>query len=772
MMPATETLARCRPMTLFAFTLGAAGLQLSPSLPHTAFGIFLLSSAVFALLYWPRATLPAALVLGAAFAALAADHALSRRLPADLSAQSGEVVAVITGLPERDGRNWHFEARVRASTDFPMLRAGKIKLSWYRTDAQLKPGDIWRLQVKLRTPNGVRNPGGYDAEKRALERNWLAQGYVRQQATRLGSASGIDGLRNHLSTSMAHRLGERQARFVQSLAIGDTRQLSDDDWEALRKTGITHLIAISGFHVGIVALAASWLVFGLYRVLPALGLVLARPLGMALASALAAWLYAGLAGFAVPTVRTALMISVFMACRVLLRQVSVIHAVALSMAAIVGFDTFALLSPGFWLSFGGVLLLLAFMPSAPGQGLLRPFMRAQWICTIGLLPLTVAFFGQTTLIGPAANMLAIPWISLLVVPLSLVGCLLAGFPSISGPVWQLSAWLMDLLWRLLLWAGQSPWAALYFPEPSVWTVLAAVAAVLLLLMPKELPGKWLGLLLLLPLFWPKLPDIAHGSADIAMIDVGQGLSVLVRTRHHALLYDAGAGKVGGFSQGESVIVPALRAIDVDHLDIAVISHGDTDHAGGFPAIRKRMRIASIQASERALQGSYRRCRAGQAWTWDGVQFRYLWPGAGLMDGDNDRSCVLQIIAGGHRVLLTGDISARVEAVLLETYASGLRSDVLLVPHHGSKSSSSAAFIARVDPQLALISSGFQNRFRHPNVQVARRYHEHGTATVNSVDSGWAELTLSTQGWSWRHRERIDRKRYWQRTVTEPAVTPD
>lgn len=772
MTPRASRLARCRPVTLFAFALGAACLQLSPALPHRAFGISLLLMAVVALWRWPSAGVPAALLMGAAFAALAADYSLDQRLPLALSGQSGEVSVVISGLPERDGKDWRFEARVRSSADFPMLESGKIKLTWYRSDAVLRPGDIWRLQVKLRVPNGARNPGGFDAEKRALEKHWMAQGYVKRNATLLGSEYSIDRFRDHLAASMAAALGAKQARFVQSLAIGDTRQLSDSDWDTLRRTGITHLIAISGFHVGIVALAASWWIFCLYRLLPVLAVFMARPRLMALAAIVAAWGYTALAGFAVATVRTALMITSIMACRLLLRRISVAHAVAVSMAFIVCLDTFAVLSPGFWLSFGGVLLLLAFMPQAAANGVLKPFARAQWICTLGLLPLTVGFFGQSTLIGPVANALAIPWISLIVVPLALLGCLFIGLPTISAPIWKLTAFMMDVLWSGLDWTGQWPWAALYFPEPGILGVLAAVVGALLLLLPKNMPGKWLGLFLLLPLLWPRLPEIPYGGFRVAMIDVGQGLSVLVRTRHHALLYDAGAGKPGGFSQGQSVVVPALRAVGIRHLDAVVISHADNDHAGGFPAIRDGMRVASIQASEGALQGVYRRCRAGDSWVWDDVEFKYLWPTDELSDNDNDRSCVLQVETGGHRVLLTGDISGKVETMLAETYGSGLKSDVLFAPHHGSKTSSTALFIEQVDPEITLISSGFQNRFRHPNEQVVRRYQGYGTTTVTSADSGWAELAVSKHGWAWFHRERIDGRHYWQRPATAAAISSE
>jgi competence protein ComEC len=493
---------------------------------------------------------------------------------------------------------------------------------------------------------------------------------------------------------------------------------------------------------------------------------------MAFAAIFAAWFYTVMAGFAVPTVRTALMISVFMGSRMLFRHVSVIQAVALSLAAIVVMDTPALLSPGFWLSFSGVILLILFMPKTTRQGSLLPFFRAQWICTLGLLPLTVSCFGQTTVIGPIANMLAIPWISLIVVPLALVGCLFIGTPVISTAIWQLSAYLMDLLFRSLQWAGQLTWSSVNLPEPSIAITLLAMMGVGLLLLPNRIPGKWFGGLLLLPMLWPSAELDQNGRFNIAMIDVGQGLSVLIRTKNHNLLYDAGAGKPGGFSRGESVVVPALHASGVGHLDVAVISHGDNDHAGGFAAVREHFTIGSIQASEAALQGEYRRCKAGDAWVWDDVHFRYLWPESELEDSDNDRSCVLQITAGNHSALLTGDISSKVESRLIENYGTALKSDILLAPHHGSKSSSSSAFLNLVAPDIALVSNGFQNRFRHPNPDVVSRYRDQGAFLVSTADNGWSELTVTAKGWSWVSRERIDAKRYWMRTVTETAFLGD
>ena len=752
----------CRPTVLFAFAAGVALLQIFPVLPDIPFGFFLLTALASTILL-PRMAVPAAVLCGLAFAGLCADGALTRRLPLESSGDRGQAVVHIVDLPRQAEGAWQFEGEIIDSDAFPRLRGERVKLAWYRTPERPAAGDVWRFELRLRTPNGVRNPGGFDAEMRALQKGWAAQGYVRGQAQRLGNNGGIDVLRERLSQRIASALPDRDARFVRALALGDTRHLTEDDWDVLRRTGITHLIAISGFHVGIVALFAIYGVSGLYRLFPALGLRLPRPMGSAMAAISAAAGYAALAGFAVPTVRTAVMIAVFMAHRLLYRTGTVAQAVALSMAAILLWDPFALLASGFWLSFGGVLALVAFMPRAE-PGLLRPFLRAQWICTLMLLPLTVAFFGQATWVAPAVNLLAIPLISLVVVPLALAGCLFVFLPELAAVFWGLSAWLMAMLWQGLLWVQQWPGTALFLPEAGMAAVLSAMLGAVLCLLPSGMPGRWLGVPLMLPLFWPVMPDIPHQTVRVAMIDVGQGLSVLVRTRDHALLYDTGAGRENGFSRGESTVLPALRALGVPRLDKVVISHGDNDHAGGLPAIRNGMAVGRIDTSGDATSP----CRAGDSWRWDGVDFRYLWSESPDSDSDNADSCVLHIQAGARSMLLTGDIDAGAERALLERHGAGLRAELMTIPHHGSATSSTAEFLDAVRPQWALASSGFQNRFRHPRAEVIDRYRMRGVAVLNSAAEGWVELEAGSAGWRLHRREREQARRYWSRPTPREA----
>lgn len=754
----------CRPILLFAFGLGVAGLQVCTQLPDPTFSLFLLIFAVLASCKFPRLAVISAVFVGFAYCSLCAHFTLAKRLAIHRSGDTGTAVVEIIDLPKYDVDQWQFQAIILKSKAFPELTGRKIKLSWYRTKQKISPGDVWQFQLKLRVPNGVQNPGGFDSEQRALQLNWVAQGYIKNQAEYLNFHHSIDRFRNQLSNQIARSLPAEKARFVQALGLGDTRYISDNDWEILRRTGITHLIAISGFHVGIVALFAIFCGRVIYRLLPVLGLFAPWPLASAWISICASFAYTALAGFAIPTLRTTLMIVAFMVAKLLYRNISTIHAVALSLLAILLIDPFSILSPGFWLSFSGVLFLIAFMPVANSEGKLKSFMRAQWLVSLGLLPLSIGFFQQTTIIGPFVNMIAIPWISLVVVPLSLLGLLFAGIPTIAILLWQCAYWCMQLFWRVLEMMQNIHWASLLIAQPSIGLVALALIGACLCLLPRSFPAKFLGLFLLLPLLFPKLNAIPYQTMRVSVIDVGQGLSVLVRTQNHQLLFDTGAGNAHGFSRGKSTVVPALNALQIKYLDKVIISHGDNDHAGGLLGLKEAIQIGRIEASQMALNIPAIKCQQGQSWHWDGVKFSYLWPTNHVAEKKNDRSCVLRIDAKGRSVLLTGDISKTSELALVEQYGISLQSEIIVVPHHGSKTSSSPEFLQAVKPKIAIVSSGFQNQFKHPNKSVVSRYNDAGTQLVNTVETGWAELQSSEKGWHWTLRERINHQKYWHREI--------
>jgi competence protein ComEC len=412
-------------------------------------------------------------------------------------------------------------------------------------------------------------------------------------------------------------------------------------------------------------------------------------------------------------------------------------------------DPLSLLSAGFWLSFAGVAWLLWCLPG-PSRHLLRDFVSAQRVATIGLLPLTVAIFGQASLIGPLANLLAIPWWSLIVVPLALIGLACETMvPGAGAWAWRAAAAAFEPSWALFSWWAAEPAALWWLPQPAWFALPFALLAAFWWLLPAGVPGRHLALLLWLPLLWPDRALPKPGEAEIVMIDVGQGLSVLVRTRSHAVLYDMGPAIEAGFDAGERAVVPTLRALGVSRLDAAVLSHGDNDHAGGFEAVAEEFDIARRYAPadsglEVRVKG-LRDCRAGHAWEWDGVRFRFLHPTVYFPYLRNESSCVLRVETAHGAALMTGDIGEVIERELLRREPEAVRAEVVTVAHHGSGSSSDPSFVAASGARIALISAGDGNRFRHPKPDVVQRWQRFGTVTPLTAESGALRVRLGAGG---------------------------
>jgi competence protein ComEC len=461
------------------------------------------------------------------------------------------------------------------------------------------------------------------------------------------------------------------------------------------------------------------------------------------------------------------MIAVVAMAKLSRRPIRISQSLALALIAILLFDPLAVLSAGFWLSFIGVAWLVWCLPSNPGQTSLsrmqqiRIFLQSQWIALLGLLPLSLWFFGQTSVLGPLTNIVGIPWISLVVVPLALLGLLFSFMHiGIASFFWKLSAGAMHLLWWGLEQISDWPQAILWLPEPGLLALSLAMVGAFVLLLPRSVPGKWLAMVMFLPLLFPDVPDPGRNEVDIAVIDVGQGLSVLVKTQHHAMLYDAGPAKIGGFDAGESVVVPALHAVGIRQLDKIVISHGDNDHSGGLAAVMKAYSRASVIASEGSLKIPASPCQRAQKWTWDGVSFEFLHPPGFFPYMANESSCVLRIEAGGKVALLTGDIGKQIEYRLVKEQPEKIRADLLQVPHHGSETSSSPEFLNAVHPSMALIASGADNRFGHPRQSVVERYRQREILLAASPQQGWMRIRLGKNGMEWRESRRRDSARYW------------
>ena len=749
-----------------ALLLGVSLVQLLTGLPSRWLSLGVALAVLPLFLRSGLGRIPLALIFGLAWAGFFGQSALEQRLPQSFDNRVFAITGDVLGLPQADQHAVRFDFRVRQSPQTELV-GKKIRMGWYSQSRVPAPGSRWQFSATLKRPRGVLNPGGFDREQSALEQGIAATGYVRDSgsAMQLAPGQGVDFLRSQISDRIAVALPDGRGRFVQALALGDTRALTDDDWATLRATGLTHLIAISGFHVGLVAGFGVLLLLGLYRVLPKLGHHLPRPQAAALMGLLFALGYTALAGFALPTVRTLLMIAAVLLAKLLRRPMRGVDAFALAMIAILLFDPLSVLAPGFWLSFLGVGWLLWCLPHERDAGVLKPFLQAQGVAVLGLLPLTVWFFGQASLPGPLTNLIGIPWISLVVVPTALIGVLV---DTVSHPlaaaVWRLAAWLMDQLWWLLDKVAHWPAAMLWLPEPSLPALALAMIGAFWLLLPRGTPGKAIAVLLFLPLLWPVTNSLGNAEAEITLIDVGQGLSVLVRTRDHALLFDTGPASEHGLDMGESAVVPALHALGVNRLDRLIVSHGDNDHSGGMAAVRRAFPSATLSAPEGWAPKGASLCQRDTSWQWDGVRFRILHPPPFYPYLANDSSCVLRIEAGGHVALLPGDIEKQVELRLVDEQPEAIRADLLIVPHHGSLTSSCPEFVAAVRPHYALMATGADNRFHLPKADVVQRYRLAGARTLDSDDTGALRFKLNSAGVTLLESRRRDRPRYWR----EPA----
>jgi competence protein ComEC len=715
-------------------------------------------------------------------AALYAAHSL----PAAIEGRDITVTGRIASLPQSTEMGLRFGLAVDSARfdGQPVMLPERLQLSWFggaRSNGTeppaLKAGERWQLTVRLRQPHGNRNPHGWDRERWLWEQGIGATGYVRSgprdaAPQRLGEREGYPVLaaRQWVSDRIAVRVADpRSAGVLAALVVGDQSAIEREDWDLFRTTGVAHLMSISGLHVTMFAWLAIALIGWGWRRLgghwPGALLAVPTPLAAGVGGVLLAAAYAVFSGWGVPAQRTVLMLAVIVGLRLSGRRWPWPIVWLLAMSAVLLLDPWALLQPGFWLSFVAVGILFATDPGRrvePAPGTASPglggraarsglgLLREQAVVTVALAPLALLLFGQFSVVGLAANLIAIPWVTLIITPLAMLGVLLS-------PLWDMAALAVRGLSWVLAWLGQWPWAAIHRPIPPLGLALAAVLGGVLLVL--RLPAVWRvgGVFLLAPgLLWmPARP--APGVFEVMAIDVGQGSALLVRTAGHSLLFDAGPRYGSDSDAGERVVVPLLRALG-ERPDAVVISHKDSDHAGGAEAVRAvwpQARWLSSFDTDPA-----RRCLAGQSWTWDGVRFDMLHPNPDHYRADgsaalssNAMSCTLRISAGEQSAWLSGDLDAERET-RLSLAQPELRATLLIAPHHGSKSSSSPVLLNTLRPQTVLVQSGYRNRFGHPAPEVLARYRERGMRWVTSPDCGAA---------TWRSDQpdevQCERKRY-------------
>ena len=792
-------------LNILAFAAGVIALQMQPQLPPAWLwalaGLLLALPALRWRGAWPsRALLMlACFALGFAWAGWRAELRLAEELPSAWEGRDVEIVGVVASLPQDFSQGSRFEFDVEKRLTAPdrkypwgatAIVPGRIMLSWYegRRDGEaferppLRPGERWQLTVRLKRPHGNANPNGFDYEAWLLERDIRATGYVRQNpAQRLAEMVWrpdyvVERLRYQVRASFASMLpGERYpwAGILVALVVGDQKAIQGDLWTTFNRTGTTHLMSISGLHVTMIAALFGLLVGALWRRVPVLALRLPAQRAAVLAGCLMAFFYVLLAGFAVPAQRTLYMLLVAALAQTSERVVAPSRTLVLALLVVLLIDPWAVLAAGFWLSFGAVGALLyvgaavvgeAGMSDGKGGGWrakIRAWGVVQWAATLASLPVLLLVFQQFSLVSPLANAIAIPVVSFIVTPLALLAAVI--------PWWPLAALAHAVLGGLMVfleWCATWPvWQA---PAPPLWAAIIAGLGVAICLLPRGMPGRLLGVALLLPaIFWPVERPL-EGEAWVTVLDVGQGLAAIVRTRDHTLIYDPGPLYSAESDAGQRVVVPYLRSLGINKVDVLMVTHRDSDHAGGSASVRSALAVGKVVSSLPEVDGEL--CSTGQYWDWNGVQLTVLHPEMedyGEKRKSNNLSCVLRIEAGGRRMLLTSDIEARDEAALLQRDPAALKADVLLMPHHGSRTSSTPAFIAAVGAPEVVIPVGYRNRFGHPKADVVERYSRGGAQVWRTDRDGALSIRLAANEASvsaWRH----DRRRYWQNASANPV----
>ncbi|WP_205758717.1 DNA internalization-related competence protein ComEC/Rec2 [Lysobacter sp. HDW10] len=724
---------------------------------------------------WPaRAVGLSAVFVGWGLASLHVTAMQAAWMPAAMEGKSIHVKGQVQDLPQQEEGRRSFLFRVDDTGAPQALRGRVIRLGWYAKPRQSLPvvhaGTRWSFQVKLKRPHGYRNPGSLDSERTAFTQRIVATGTIVRGSSldAVGEGTGVNGVRDALGLSIAQS-NAPATRFIRALAVGDTRGIEDDDWRVLRANGLTHLIAISGAHVAMAALVGVCFAAAVWWLCPWLGGFLPRKIAAPAAGACVAIAYTLLAGGEVPTVRTLLMMWCMTGALLLRRRFGVAQALSASAISLALIDPFNLLRPGFWLSFLGVAWL-AWCLQGVKHGKVKEMLSAQMIATIGLLPLCILFFGQTSWIAPFANLVAVPLWGLVIVPLSIAGVVCAPVSAgLSQVLWSIAAWLFDCAWPLFQHMASWPGAEITLAEASPWALAFALLGAFWLLMPRGMPLRLLSTALWLPLLAPAVPRPVDSGMIVTFLDVGQGLSILVQTRHHTLLYDAGpkaqtqfgrdAKTQEGFDAGEKVVVPALAALGIRQLDMLMLSHGDADHAGGAAAVVKAMRPKQVQAPFETPIAHDAECKRGDRWRWDGIQFEVLAPAPNMPYAGNGSSCVLKVTSPHGTVLLTGDVEAEGEHGMLAENRNALRADVVSMPHHGSKTSSTFPFVRAVGARFAVASSGYRNKFKHPREQVWQRWLDAGTLALNTPASGAVRFDFSADGIEVT-QERSRRTRVW------------
>lgn len=753
---------------MIGICLGIALAAFLTELPVVWFTAILVLIAIFIYLRGQTSKLKfgGVLLIGFCYGVAWGQWNLYHRLPPSSELVEIVVVGEITGIPQNDDRISRFMfdvEQVEGGSAQVVSRLRRLKLSWYNSEKELSPGQRWRLTVRLKPPVGLQNPGAADYTLHMLQRSVDAKGYVRNKDVMevlTPAAFSIDRWRYQL-------LGEIQALSLSSTAkatlsallLGEKSALSDPQWRLLRDTGTVHLIIISGLHISIICLIGYFLggmaqkslarVFRVvdqrwWRIIPALMLAIA---------------YALIAGFSLPTQRAVVMIAALLLPGLLGVYLTLWQRWWLALTAVLMLQPLSVYQPGLWLSFTAVAALISLSSQSSNQtwlDRLQLLMRSQWVVFIGLLPWLLFFTGEVAPWSALINLVAIPFLTFVFLPAILL--LLALWPMFSEVAGAGLEGMINFFWSGLEWFVQFTGPALVL-DISLWTVVLITPGVMLLLLGM-FRFRWLGLFMALPLLSASAVKGPEVGFQAWIYDVGQGLAVLIQTENHALLYDTGAGFRSGGGVAQFTVVPALAASGISYLDNLIVSHADNDHAGGFIVIRQNIELQQVEGGSRSWRKRYgaAECQHGKEWYYDDVRFRFIQPGKPFPVNENNSSCVLLVESGGCSLLIPGDIESAVETQILNRYP-GLKVDWLVAAHHGSRSSTSLAWLQQLQPKEVFFSAGLLNRYGHPAAEIVSRVEAVGAGWRNTAQGGAILLREASGGCTSESLSTL-KKRYW------------
>lgn len=754
-------------MAAVAFLIGTLLLHALPLLPGRGWGWTLLAVALLIIYFGRLLRLAGWGLAGFCWTLISSNAYLPAQLPTALESVDLQATGWVVSLPQTSYRSRRFQFQVETlkQNDVLIPFKGKLRLTWYAPFPFLQAGDHWRLTVRLKRPHSLLNPAGFDYERWLYVNGIAAQGYVRQQPKpqllTQTAAYPLQRLRQQIVERFSQQLSASPYRgILTALAVGDRQHIPSRQWTVFSHTGTSHLLAISGLHVGLVAGLVFLLVRRTWGWLPALAIRWPSIKAAALAGLVSAGGYALLAGLALPTRRAFIMIAVVTLAVLWQRPVASSRVLALALLAVLILEPTAPLNAGFWLSFGAVATILYYVTArSPGNLTLFQWIGLQLAIFGALLPITLLLFQQLTLLSPLANLIAIPWVSITVVPLTLLA-VLAGVvnESLQYGLLVLAALTLDWLWAFLEWLAGLPIAHIVWPSPPVWSLLFVFPAVLLLFGPPGLPSRWLGALLYLPVLWFPIKTPQPGEVWFTLLDVGEGLAGVVRTANHGLVYDTGPRRGAQFDAGHAALVPFLRSQGVNQLNILIISHADNAHMGGTRSLLESTqthRILTPLPRMVPVEGA-RPCRAGMNWTWDEVRFRILHPPKKRIFFQDDASCVLLVENQFGRILLTGDIGVPAMAAMVDTYGNNLAAQVLVAS--GAREPPTRAFLAAVQPDYVLFSTGYKSRY--PTSATLNRYRQSGASILTTARDGAITFRLRGEQRLEPERYRQQARRYW------------